>query len=87
MSAQDQGRIVPLPPERSLAVIGHHEDAVSKKAAYSIVARPASDAAFLVQLMACRDHVETYRRVRRAAPDVAQARYRATLALIGASVR
>ena len=81
MSAQDQGRIVPLPPERSLAVTGRNEEA--HLAARSRVAGPACDAAFLVQMMACRDDVAAYRRARRAAPDVAQARYRAALALIG----
>jgi hypothetical protein len=83
MSAQDQDRVVPLPPERSLAVIGKSEDARAGMAARSPLARPASDAAFLVQMMACRDDVAAYRRVRRAAPDVVQAHYRAALALIG----
>ncbi len=83
MSAQDQGRIVPLPPERSLAVIGQSADAHAGTAARPTLARPTSDAAFLVQMMACRDDVTAYRRLRRAAPDVVQARYRAAMALIG----
>ncbi len=85
MSAQGQGPSVPLPPERSLAVIGRGEEEQADISGRFHVARPAGDAAFLVQMMACRDNVSAYRRMRRAEPDVAQARYRAALALIGAA--
>lgn len=88
MTAQDQSRIVPLPPERSLALAGPREGTHAGSAGWfhagrSHVARPANDAAFIVQLLACRDDVAAYRRFRRVEPCMAQARYMAAMALVG----
>ncbi len=64
-------------------VVDDAESAPSGVVAGRRATRPAGDAAFLVQMMACRDGAPAYRRYRRAEPRLAHTSYQAALALLG----
>ena len=64
----EDGRLAPLPPNRSLVFYDR------RKRARSLVQAPAD---FVAQLIACEEKVEQFRRARREEPAVGVGRYQA----------
>lgn len=79
MPEQNDARLTQIPAERSLVAATPARSDPEAEAGKG--ASPRSEAAFLVQLLACRDGLAPYRRHRREAPAIAAHRY-ASVALL-----
>jgi hypothetical protein len=79
MPEQNDPRLTQIPTERSLVATTPVRS--DPEAGAGGQASPRPEAAFLVQLMACRDGLAPYRRHRRESPDIAARRYASAGAL------